>query len=588
MDRRRFLRDSALVGVGFLAAACTPSTTPSSSNLPARSPRKGGEFHGAIPYDPPPKGHYNYFAAGAILSGSLYADLFIPPLALYRWADARWDYLLAESAGPSGDGYEVKLRPGIKWSDGTPFTAKDVATTFWVGRLLGTSGLWGYVDRIDVTGDLALRFHVTRPSTLLERIVLRTAIRPDSVYGPFAKRAQDLVAANRKPTDDDWKAVAKDVGDLRPAAPPSAGPYRIAESSVTAAQLVMERNAGGVRADQANFDRLLVYQAESAQVSTPLVLGGDVDYANYGFSLASDKLFVDQGLRVARTPLYTGPAIYFQWEKAPQFQDRRLRQAVAIAINRVESGRIAYGDSGRASKLMAGYSDALVAGWISADDQKKLRSYDYDVARADALLREAGYAKDGDGVYAKDGRRLELELAFPTDFGDWSSAANHAADALNKLGLKVTPKGSPSAQQQADLRSGGFAMAIGPWGTSHPHPQQSLIRPLREFNTQASGGGQRYPPKQQTSSGEVDLGDLLDRSVDGYDLTRQRDAITKLTLAFNELLPCVPLWERYTNGPLNDKKRVDGWKPEGDAVYTQGTGDSFASLLLLDGTLHRI
>ncbi len=543
VDRRRFLRESALATLGLVAAACTPTSTPSSSGTPA--PKRGGEFHGAWPWDAPRKGHYNSFAPGAILSGSVYADLFIPSLAMYRWAEAKWEYLLAESAGPNGDGYEVKLRSGIRWSDGVPFTARDVATTFWVGRLLGTSGIWSYVDRIDVTGDLGLRFHVTRRSSLIERLVLRNAIRPDSVYGMFAKRAQDLVAANRRATDDDWKAAAKDVGDLRPATFPSVGPYKVDEPSVTAAQLVMNRNAGGVRADVVNFDRVLLYQAESAQASTPLVLAGDVDYANYSFSLA-------------------------------------------IAINRAESGKIAYGDSGRASKLMTGYSDTLVASWVSPDDQKKLRSYDYDVARADALLREAGYAKGADGVYAKDGRRLELELYYPSDFADWSSAATHAADALNKLGIKITPSGAPSAQQQTDVRSGNFVMAIGPWGTSHPHPQQSLIRPLREFNTQAPGGGQKYPLKQQTSSGDVDLSDLLDRSVDGYDLSTQRDAIAKLTLVFNELLPCVPLWERYSNNPVNEKKRVDGWKLDGDPVYTQGAGDSFAVLLLLDGTLHRI
>ena len=507
---------------------------------------------------------------------------------MYRWAEGRWEYLLAESAAPAADSYEVKLRSGIKWSDGTPFTAKDVATTFWVGRLLGNLGVWGYIDRIDVTGDLGLRFHVTRPSSLIERLVLRIPIRPDSVYGAFAKRAQDLVAAKKRPTDEDWKAAAKEVADLRPTTAPSVGPYKIDPSSLTASQLLMDRNAAGLRSDQVNFDRVVLYQGENAQVAAPLVLGGDVDFANYTFSVAIDKTFTDQGLRVARTPLHTGPAIYFHWANASQFQERRLRQAVATAINRVESCRIPYGDSGRASKLMAGYSDALVPGWVSADDQKKLRSYDYDVARADDLLREAGYAKGADGVYAKDGKRLELELAYPTDFSDWTSAATHAADALNKLGMKITTRGAPSAQQQADLRSGAFVMAIGPWGISHPHPQQSLIRPLREFNGQTGAGGQRYPLKQQTSAGDVDLSDLLDRSVNGYDVAQQKDAIAKLTLAFNELLPCVPLWERYTNSPVNAKKRVEGWSPEGDPVYVQGAGDSFASLLLLDGTLHRV
>src|ERR1700716_3194897 len=95
--RRRFLRDATLTSLGIVAAACTPgSTSPSPSGSGAASV-KGGEFHGAWPYDLPPKGHYNYFAAsGIILQTSVYIDLFQPSLAFYKWADAKWDYWLAE------------------------------------------------------------------------------------------------------------------------------------------------------------------------------------------------------------------------------------------------------------------------------------------------------------------------------------------------------------------------------------------------------------------------------------------------------------------------------------------------------------
>ena len=38
-------------------------------------------------------------------------------------------------------------------------------------------------------------------------------------------------------------------------------------------------------------------------------------------------------------------------------------------------------------------------------------------------MKDAGYAKGSDGIYAKGGKKLELELVFPSDFADWSSAA---------------------------------------------------------------------------------------------------------------------------------------------------------------------
>src|SRR3982074_3698601 len=118
VTRRRFLRDATLTSLGIVAAACTPGgTTPGASQTTSGTSAKGGEFHGAWPHALPPKGHYNYFAsAGIILQGSVYLDLFIPSLAAYRWADAKWDYWLAESSSLNGNVFEIKLRPNIKWS----------------------------------------------------------------------------------------------------------------------------------------------------------------------------------------------------------------------------------------------------------------------------------------------------------------------------------------------------------------------------------------------------------------------------------------------------------------------------------------
>jgi peptide/nickel transport system substrate-binding protein len=579
VDRRRFLRDSALVSVGLVAAACAPGATPGTSGGTAK---KGGEFHAAWPWDLPPKGHYNYLNSTAILSGGYLTDFFIPSLGVYRWAEGKWENWLMESATQTGENYEVKLKQGLKWDDGKELTSADVATTYWIGRSQGF-GIWTYADKLETPDKYTVRFHINRPSSLVPRLVLRNGIRPDSQFGTFAKKIQDLYGAGKTTTSDEVKAAAKEVADFRPDNPPAIGAYRIDKASVTAAQMTMVKNPGGLFADKVNFDKIIVYQGETDAV-TPLVLAGDVDYATHGFPLATDKAFGDNAIRVVRGPLYTGPAIVFHWTAAPEFQDKRLRQAVAMAINKSESAKVTYGESAKAQKFMAGFSDNIVPLWVSAADQAKLKSYDYDVAAAAKLMTDAGFTKGGDGIWAKGGKPLAYELYFPSDFADWTSAANHAGDALNKFGIKITLRGAIRSTQLADINGGKFQIAMMGWGVGNPHPQASFIQDLQTFNTLQAAGGMQYPLKQ----GDVDFSALINAIGDGFDTEKQKDPVTKAALAFNDLLPIVPLWERYGNNPVNEKKRVAKWPADSDPVYKNGGGDSFVSIMIYNGTLKGI
>ena len=576
VDRRRFLRDSALVSVGLVAAACAPGTTTGGTA------KKGGEFHAAWPWDAPPKGHYNYFSAGTIMSGSYLTDFFIPSLGVYRWAEGKWENWLMESATQNGENYDVKLKQGLKWDDGSEFTSADVTTTYWVARSQGF-GIWTYADKLEAPDKYTVRFHINRPSSLVPRLVLRNGIRPNSQFGTFAKQLADLYGAGKTTTSDEVKAVAKQVADFRPDNPPSIGPYKIDKASVTAAQLTMVKNPGGLFADKVNFDKIVVYQGETDAV-TPLVLAGDVDYATHGFPLATDKAFGDQGIRVVRGPLYTGPAIVFHWTAAPEFQDKRLRQAVAMAINKAESATITYGQSAKACKFMCGVSDNIVPLWVSSSDQAKLKSYDYDVAAAAKLMTDAGFAKGSDGIYAKGGKSLAYELYFPSDFADWTSAANHASDALNKFGIKITLRGAIRSTQLADVNAGKFQAAMMGWGVGNPHPQGSYVQGLQTFNTLQTAGGMAYPLTQ----GSTDFAALINAMGDGFDTDKQKAPVTSCALAFNDLLPIIPLWERYGNNPVNEKKRVAPWPADSDTVFKNGGGDSFTSILLYNGTLHAL
>ncbi len=580
-SRRQLLRDATFVSLGIIAASCAPGV-PGTTTTTGGKGKKGGEFHATWPMDLPPKGVWNYYGATPILSGSYLIEIPYQNLAIYRWADKKWDYLMAESHNATTTDFTVKLRKGVKWDNGSEVTSKDALATFKIARLLG-SAIWNFASDIDAPDDYTIHFKLAKTSALLERNILRTGIRPASVYGAIADKAWSEFKAGKTTADDRVKAIRKELQDMKVDAPASNGPYKMDPSSLTEAQMTMVRNPGGLFADKVNFDKIVILNGDTDQVTAP-ILAGDVDYSTSFFPIASEKAFEAKGIKIVRGPFYTGPALYFHWDNAPQFQDPKMRQAVMWALDRDQANHVAYGDKTQAPQWAAGVSDTLLKTWLSADDQKKLTVYKQDTAKAESLLKAAGYAKGSDGIWAKDGKKLEFEMQYPSDFADWSAVATNVADQLNKFGIKITPRGAPFSTTATDFRNAKFTLAFAPWGTANPHPQPSMVRPIREWNTQAIGGGQKYPVKQKTSTGDVDFEALLVQAED-IDEAKQKDAVTKYVKAFNEILPALPLAERFNNAPINDQKRVAGWPPLDDKIYTNGGGDNFTLILLMDGSL---
>ena len=146
-----------------------------------------------------------------------------------------------------------------------------------------------------------------------------------------------------------------------------------------------------------------------------------------------------------------------------------------------------------------------------------------------------------------------------------------------------------SSTQLPEVNDGKHAFFVRAWGASTaPHPQYSFIQDLRTHNTIPSGGGMKYPTTQKWSGGTIDFEKLLVDAAAGTDLTKQKAAVTQISLAFNELLPCIPLWQRLGNNPINDKKRVAGWPDLNDKIFQNPGGDNFTIIMLMNGTLHSI
>jgi peptide/nickel transport system substrate-binding protein len=571
-----------------------PAKAPEATKAPAPAPTKapepakvGGEFHGAFPYAVPPTGHLNSFTTNGIPNGiSIYWDLLELPGARYYWAENKWMPLAAEKwAFQPPDKFVLTLRKGIKWSDGKDFTAKDVVATYNVGRLFKWTE-FKYVDTVKALDDYTVEFHMATPSTVIERYVLISRYRSAATYGAIADEVQKLVDAKKGADTDEWKALVQKATEFRPKELIVNGPFNLDMASITEAQLTLVKNPKSYLADKVGFDKIVLYNGETPVV-TPLVLAGDVDYATHGFPTATEKQYIDMGIRILRAPVYSGPAIYFNQDIYP-FSKPEFRQAIAYAVNRDENGKVSLGQSGKAVVNMAGFSDILVPNWLTKEQMDKLNKYAYDPKKGEEILTKIGFKKGSEGIWLDDqGKKLEFELSVPAEFADWSAAAENLAEQLNKFGVKTTVRGVNFQQHPTDVNQGKFQMAIRAWGSANPHPHFSFVQDLFTHNYIGStvGKGMNFPMKQTVDGKEVDLEKVVVQAAEGLDVNAQKEKIFAAASVFNQLLPIVPLWERYGNNPLL-AKRITGVPDDANPIFKNAVyGDNFMVMMILDGTL---
>ncbi|HJZ45996.1 MAG TPA: ABC transporter substrate-binding protein [Roseiflexaceae bacterium] len=570
------------------APAAQPTAAPEPTAAPAAQPTAapaatavGKEFHGAWPYQLPPKGHYNSFVTDFMDFG-IYNDMLETPLAIYDWADSKFIPLLATEWKSDGDNYTVKLQSGVKWSDGSDFSSDDVLTTFYLLRVMSNS-VWRYIDKVEAPDKTTVTFHFAKPSSVAPRFILKTRIRPNSVYKDLGAKAKALVD---KPQDsDENKALREELTKFRPTDFVTSGPVKLDPASITSSRLTLVKSPGGFNADKFPFDAVVLFNGETPDI-TPVVLSKDVDYATHGFPPATEKSFIDAGIRIIRPATVSGPAIVFNYTNK-DLAKPEVRQAIAYAVKRDENGTVSLGDSGKAVKYMTGFSDNMVPTWMSQDAIAKLNTYDYDPSKAEQLLTSAGYKKGADGVWAGPNGPLEFELTAPAEFADWSAAAENLATQLTDFGIKTTFRGVQFQQHTEDVQQGKFVIAIRGWGAGNPHPFFSYEADLLTLNQPVSPGpGMSFPFKQKVDGKDVDLNDLITKTAEGTDESAQKGPITDLATDFNKLLPIVPLWERYGNNASLEGVRVDKFPADDDPIWKNPVyADNPVVVLLLEGKL---
>jgi peptide/nickel transport system substrate-binding protein len=631
LSRRRLIGMSA---GGFAAALLAGGALPASVGRVVAAQDGGTEFHSAWPYeDLGAGGHFNNFVAKGIMNPpNIYGDLMFVPMGMLYWASNEWLPLLAtewefiqtgESAGAQAGGspvaspvatpaaspvagatgateatadtLQVRLRDGVTWSDGQPFTSKDVVDTFHI-LLLQSNTVWDYIDNVEAVDDYTVNFHMGVPATVVERYVIRRSPMPSAVYGQWAQRTRDMVAAGLNNEAPEWLQAVEEFNQFRPETLVVNGPYTIDPASITNAQFNMPKNDTSFYADQALFDRIVNFNGETDTISA-VVLSKDIDYATHGFAPATEAQMQQTGIRVLRPPTYAGAALKFNYAQLTHFTDKRVRQALAHAIDRSQAGFVSLADSGVGVQHMAGMSDNLVPDWLTEADVASLNPYPYDVERATALLQEAGWTKSGQFWTDPDGNEAAYELSFPAEFADYSATGTNVAEQLTAFGFNISPRAVTFTQIGPDIDEGNFQMAIQSWGSStNPHPHFSFVGAFFTQNANARTGGSgptpgmSFPLQQTTDvAGDVDLEALVVASAEGLDEEQQKAQVTTIAKVFNELLNIIPLYERYGNNAALEGVRVAAWPADDDPILRNSPyADGIPTMLMLQGQLQPV
>ncbi|MCQ4159080.1 ABC transporter substrate-binding protein [Roseomonas sp. GC11] len=338
--------------------------------------------------------------------------------------------------------WEFRLRRGVTWHDGRPFTAEDVAFTIARVPTIPTGGGFSYAVRpirqVEVVDDHTLRLHTDTPSPLLPNDFANVQI--------IARHAAEGAQAEH------FNSGRAAIGT---------GPYRFAAFRPGQGAQFTRNEAywGGTEPwTRVDYRFLANDGARSAAI-----LAGDVDVIDQVPANDLARLRREPKLRISETPgvrvIYLQPDFSRQGtvptvtdnqgrplEKNP-FLDRRVREALDLAIDR----------QALAARVMEGTA-IPTAQWLpegAASHNPAVRPLPADTATAKRLLAEAGFP---------EGFRLTLSTPNDRYPGD-AKTAQAVAQFWTRIGVRTEVEALPWATYVTRGRNQDFAFRLGGWGS---------------------------------------------------------------------------------------------------------------------------
>src|SRR5689334_6098033 len=352
------IRSSALARI-FLVAGFGVAL----SAMPANAQKAGGSITVGLELDIP---GFDPLKVGVYDTAALTASSAIFETLTYLDANGKAQPRLALSWEPSEDFkmWTFKLRPGVKFHDGTPFNAAAYKANFDRQKDPANKCRCAFyiagITSVEAPDDLTVVYNLKDPAVNFPSLV-SYASQNSAVHSPTA-----------------WKTKGDDYNRN----PVGTGPY-ILKSWTAGDRMILEKNPNYWDKDKIYFDRIVLKLLPDAQSRFASLQSGEVDL------IWDDEYDPDNIQRAQKDPKLTvhtytgsGAAVYAMNTKTPPFDDVRVRQALAMAIDRKKWSQAL--TNGLLRPASNPYGDGS---WVKCKDDGALP---YDVEKAKALIKDYG------------------------------------------------------------------------------------------------------------------------------------------------------------------------------------------------------
>jgi peptide/nickel transport system substrate-binding protein len=342
----------------------------------------------------------------------------------------------------------ITTRDGVLWSDGEPFTARDVAFTFKLiqqNRALDRRAVWGFLSDVRAIDDSTVDFYFQR------------------VFIP----GFDEVAAQQIVPEHIWKDVSDPV-TFRNEDPVATGPFT--EVRVFRNQVYeLGRNPRYWQKGLPRVEALRFPAFSSNDRANMALVFDEVDWAG-NFIPAVDRVYVGRSPETHRYwfPL-TGSSIFlYANTKVAPFDDVRVRKALSMAIDRELMVDVALYRYSRPADP-TGLSDAYGA-WHNREIAESEEWTKYDPARANSMLDQAGFLRGEDGTRRlPDGSPWRYEILTVSGWSDWVRASQVIARGFSEIGVEASVRTHDFSAWFQRVQEGRFDLSLG-WSFEGPTP----------------------------------------------------------------------------------------------------------------------
>jgi peptide/nickel transport system substrate-binding protein len=460
-------RALAVTAAGLLAAglaACSSSTSSTTAAAPGSTPASSSTGNSspssssapALVMESSPETsitqNFNPFVGSAPINGMGATGLVYEPLLQFDLANPSvkpYDWLATNYAwSNNGKTITFTIRQGVKWSNGTPLTAADVAFTYkYVAA--HTSG----TDDINL-GGLAPT-SVTQPTSDTVQLTFSSAqyMNLENIGG------QAIIPQSI------WSSIS-DPETYTDPTPIGSGPYTLGNYTNEGFTMVANPNywGGAVPVPKVYFP---VYSTNATAQNA--LFAGQIDWTgNYIPDLQQDFINKDPATNYAYEGADSSNALYPNLSQFPTNQ-LPVRKAIDVALDRTAIDT--QGESGLEAPVLnaSGITEPAFSAWLSPSLANDNLPATGNPTQAASILASAGYKKDSAGFYALGGKEVDVSITTPGAYSDYANDVELAVSELNKAGIKATFNNTTPAAYDADAANGDFSLLLR-WGSGGISP----------------------------------------------------------------------------------------------------------------------